>query len=75
MIVLVKDAQRQALQEAESQADRFDRKIENGQETLNKPNNPLDNTSTSIPEAKNLLGLLAIAIWLLYQYRKKPFHQ
>jgi putative PEP-CTERM system integral membrane protein len=65
MIVLVNDEQRKALQEAEAQADRFEREIENGQENLNKPNNPLNNTSTSIPESNNVIGLLAIAILMI----------
>jgi putative PEP-CTERM system integral membrane protein len=37
MIVLVNDQQREALKRAEQQSDRFDRKVENGNEQLTKP--------------------------------------
>jgi putative PEP-CTERM system integral membrane protein len=62
MIVLVNDEQREALRKAEAAADRFDRKVENGKESLNKPNNPL---STSIPEPGMVIGLGAIALFLV----------
>jgi putative PEP-CTERM system integral membrane protein len=68
-IVLVNDEQRQALQEAEAEADRFDREIENGQENLNKPNNPLNNTVTSIPESRNIVGLFLIVIVMILTKR------
>lgn len=71
MIVLVNDEQRKALQEAESQADRFDREIENGRENLNKPNNPLNNSSTTIPEGTSIISLIAIAIIMIYYRRKQ----
>jgi putative PEP-CTERM system integral membrane protein len=61
MIVLVNDEQREALKKAEAAADRFDRKVENGKERLNKPNNPLN---TSIPEPGMAIGLSAIALFL-----------
>ena len=62
MIVLVNDEQRQALKQAEAAADRFDRKVENGKERLNKPNNPLN--VASVPEPGTILGLGAIALFL-----------
>ena len=65
MIVLVNDEQRKALQKAESQKDRFDRKIEDGKETLNKPNNPLNNSSASIPEPSNIIALMVVVLSLL----------
>ena len=77
MIVLVNDAQRKALQKAESQADRFDRKIEDGKETLNKPNNPLNNSSANIPEPSNIIALIAVVLSLLltrWQKIKLFFH-
>jgi putative PEP-CTERM system integral membrane protein len=60
-IVLVNDEQRQALKEAEADADRFNRKVEDGQEDLAQPGNPL---STSVPEPGAILGLGAIAVIL-----------
>ena len=59
------DQQRKALQKAESQKDRFDRKIEDGKETLNKPNNPLNNSSASIPEPSNIIALMVVVLSLL----------
>lgn len=65
MIVLVNDEQREALKKAEAEADRFARKVEDGKENLNKPNNPLNNNSASIPEPRNIFGLIAIALFLI----------
>ncbi|WP_414564624.1 MULTISPECIES: TIGR02921 family PEP-CTERM protein [unclassified Anabaena] len=64
MLVLVNDEQRRLLQEAEAASDRFDRKIEDGKETLTKPNNPL---KTSIPEPTGgwILGVSAAALFIL----------
>ena len=64
MIVLVNDEQREALKKAEAEADRFNRKVEDGKENLNKPNNPLSN-STSIPEPSSIFSLIAIALLLI----------
>ncbi|MEQ8541196.1 MAG: hypothetical protein RIB93_27535 [Coleofasciculus sp. D1-CHI-01] len=63
MIVLVNDQQREALKQAEAETDRFDRKVEDGQEQLNQPNNPF---STPVPEPVNgmVVGSLAIALIL-----------
>jgi putative PEP-CTERM system integral membrane protein len=72
MLVLVNDEQRRLLQEAEAASDRFDRKIEDGKETLTKPNNPL---KTSIPEPTGgwILGVSAAALFILIkrQHRRK----
>ena len=65
MIVLVNDEQREALKKAEAEADRFARKVEDGQENLNKPNNPLNNSSANIPEPSSILGLIAIALFFV----------
>ncbi|MEC4983247.1 MAG: TIGR02921 family PEP-CTERM protein [Oscillatoria sp. PMC 1068.18] len=63
MIVLVNDEQREALREAEASENRFDRAIEDGQENLTKPNNPL--AVTSVPEPGTIWGLVAIALFFL----------
>ncbi len=55
MIVLINDEQRAALKKAEAQRDRFERKIESGEETLTKPFSPL--TVSAVPEP---------AEWLLF---------
>lgn len=72
MLVLVNDEQRRLLQEAEAASDRFDRKIEDGKETLTKPHNPL---KTSIPEPTGgwILGVSAAALFILVkrQHRRK----
>jgi putative PEP-CTERM system integral membrane protein len=60
-IVLVNDKQRELLRKAEAQADRFDRKFEDGKESLNKPNNPLN--VARIPEPSPIVGLIAIALF------------
>ncbi|MBE9116276.1 TIGR02921 family PEP-CTERM protein [Lusitaniella coriacea LEGE 07157] len=62
-IVLVNDEQRKLLAEAEADADRFDRKVEDGNEQLNKPNSPLN--ATGVPEPGSLIGLGAIALFLV----------
>jgi len=59
MIVLVNDEQRKALKIAEAQKDRFNRKVEDGKE---QPNNPLN---VSIPEPSMIVGLVAIALFLI----------
>jgi putative PEP-CTERM system integral membrane protein len=74
MIVLVNDAQRQQLKEAEAKNDRFKREVESGKEELTKPNNPLNVSGVPEPEEWLLLvvgaiGLLAI---FLHQRRAKP---
>lgn len=69
MIVLVNDEQRKALQEAEASADRFDRKIEDGKEQLNKPNNPLN--VASVPEPSAIAGLVAIGLFLVATRQRK----
>ena len=71
MIVLVNDEQREALKKAESEEDRFDRKVENGKEDLTQPNNPLTNSSTSIPEPRAIIGIIPIAIYLFTRRRKR----
>ncbi|HAG81410.1 MAG TPA: PEP-CTERM sorting domain-containing protein [Cyanobacteria bacterium UBA12227] len=63
MIVLVNDEQREALRKAEAEKDRFDRKVEDGKERLNQPDNPMNNAS--IPEPRMVLGLVAIAFILI----------
>jgi putative PEP-CTERM system integral membrane protein len=73
MIVLVNDQQREALKQAEAETDRFDRKVEDGQEQLNQPNNPL---SVAVPEPVNgmIVGSLAIAL-ILFLKRQQGLNQ
>jgi putative PEP-CTERM system integral membrane protein len=69
MLVLVNDEQRRLLKEAEAASDRFDRKIEDGKETLTKPNNPL---KTSVPEPSGgwILAIGAAAIFILKRQKR-----
>lgn len=76
MIVLVNDAQREALKKAEAAADRFKRTIENGKENLNKPNNPLNNKlpeSVGVPEPSLIISLAGIGCILLLTRQGKKF--
>ncbi len=63
MLVLVDERQRKALKEAEAGSDRFDREVENGQDELTEPSNPL---ATSIPEPSQVLSILVGAIALIF---------
>jgi putative PEP-CTERM system integral membrane protein len=62
MIVLVNDQQRQALKQAEQKSDRFNREVENGNEQLTQPHNPLNVSGVPEPEEWMLMGLIAIAL-------------
>ncbi|MEO0768432.1 MAG: TIGR02921 family PEP-CTERM protein [Cyanobacteria bacterium J06649_4] len=68
MLVLVDERQRELLREAEASADRFEREVEDGQDDLTQPGNPLQ--SASVPEPGQVLGLLVVAIALLSLKRK-----
>jgi len=69
MIVLVNEAQKEALTKAEAQDDRFDREVETGHEALEKPSNPLHNEAT-VPEPDTILlagvGMIILA-WLVFR--------
>jgi hypothetical protein len=65
--VLVNEAQKQELKEAESKSDRFDREVEDGQEQLTQPNDPLN---VAVPEPHQWLGTIA-AIGLLILAKRK----
>ncbi|HIK13406.1 MAG TPA: TIGR02921 family PEP-CTERM protein [Oscillatoriaceae cyanobacterium M33_DOE_052] len=56
MIVLVNDAQREALKRAEAQANRFDRAVEDGEELLDQ----INGVGVSVPEPGLIIGLGAI---------------
>jgi putative PEP-CTERM system integral membrane protein len=67
MIVLVDEAQRQALREAEAKADRFERAVETGESKLDAPPPALgaDITGTPEPEEWVLLALAALGLaWI-----------
>lgn len=68
MLVLVNDRQRELLRQAEAAADRFDREVEDGQDELTDPSNPLN--SVSVPEPGFVLGMGAMAIGLMVLKRK-----
>ncbi|MBE9070310.1 TIGR02921 family PEP-CTERM protein [Leptolyngbya cf. ectocarpi LEGE 11479] len=68
MLVLVNDRQRELLRQAEAAADRFDREVEDGQDELTDPFNPLN--SVSVPEPGFALGMGAMAIGLMVLKRK-----
>jgi len=72
MIVLVNDAQRQQLKEAEGKKDRFERKVESGKEELTKPVNPLNVSGVPEPAEWLLLGFGAIGLLaILYRQRRE----
>jgi hypothetical protein len=63
MIVLVEERQREALREAEAQADRFERAVETGEAHLNAPTPALTGiTGTPEPEEWVLLSLSALGL-------------
>ena len=65
MIVLVNDAQRESLRQAEQSDDRFDREVEDQQ--LPQPNN------VAVPEPAEwmLIGVGAIVLWCLYRQKQR----
>ena len=69
MLVLVNDRQRELLRQAEAAADRFDREVEDGQDALSDPSNPLN--SVSVPEPGSVIGMAAIAAGLILLKRKQ----
>jgi putative PEP-CTERM system integral membrane protein len=71
MIVLVNDEQREALKQAEAEKDRFERKVEDGKERLTQSNNPL---SVSVPEPGMLVGLVAIALFLMVSRQRRTIN-
>jgi putative PEP-CTERM system integral membrane protein len=62
MLVLVNDAQREALKQAEAADDRFEREVETGDEDLTQPGDPVN-----VPETSTLLGI-AVASWVLLAF-------
>jgi putative PEP-CTERM system integral membrane protein len=70
MIVLVNDEQRELLKKAEAKTDRFEREVENGVEQLDKPFNPFEVSGVSEPDLWLLLGVVAIALFLVSQRQK-----
>ncbi|MEM9456605.1 MAG: TIGR02921 family PEP-CTERM protein [Myxococcota bacterium] len=71
MIVLVNDAQREALRRAAAAEDRFDREAESGTEATTTPFAALELAATPEPEEWLLLGLVLLAvIWRLRSLRR-----
>jgi putative PEP-CTERM system integral membrane protein len=79
MIVLVDDAQRKMLEQAEGQSDRFDRDVETGKELLTAPNAPLHQV-TAVPEpeewalTEEWALILAVMAFLLFHVYRKGFN-
>lgn len=69
MLVLVNERQRELLRVAEASGDRFQRQIEDGQEDLTEPGNPLN--AVPIPESGGVMGLGLVAIALLLLRRRQ----
>lgn len=67
MLVLVNDRQREALQAAENNLDRFDREVEDGEDTLTNPGDPLN---ASVPEHTAPFGILFIGGCLVWMMRR-----
>lgn len=70
MIVLVNDAQKELLKQAESKSDRFEREVETGVEQLSQPSNPFQVSGVPEPGVWILLGIVAIALLLVSQKEK-----
>lgn len=67
MLVLVNDAQRQALKQAEAEKDRFERQVENGKEQLTLPH---DLMVSGVPEPEEWLLLVVVGIAVLFALRR-----
>ncbi len=70
MLVLVNDRQRELLRQAEAGDDRFNRTVEDGQENLTQPNNPLN--AVAVPEPGTVVGMGIVAIALLVLKKRQP---
>lgn len=69
MLVLVNDAQREALKQAEAQRDRFQREVESGKEELSQPFSPMN---SAIPEPSTWAGIILVAIGFLgFKWRQR----
>ncbi|MGD1860358.1 MAG: TIGR02921 family PEP-CTERM protein [Leptolyngbyaceae cyanobacterium] len=70
MLVLVNDRQREALKAAENDLDRFEREVEDSEDTLTNPGDPLN---ASVPEPGAPLTMLfigGIMIWLIRRSKR-----
>lgn len=72
MIVLVNDAQREALRRAELADDRFDREAESGIEDTTTPGAALELAATPEPEEWLLLALVALAVVIRLRSTPRP---
>jgi putative PEP-CTERM system integral membrane protein len=71
MIVLVNERQEEALKNAESKSDRFDREVESGNEQLSKPFDPLTVSGVPEPEEWMLMGLCAIGLIFIIRHQRR----
>ncbi|MGB7247342.1 MAG: TIGR02921 family PEP-CTERM protein, partial [Phormidesmis sp.] len=72
MLVLVDERQKELLKEAEAAEDRFEREVEDGEDALTQPGNPL---TASVPEPGQVLGLMVGAIALIFLKRSGTHKQ
>ena len=70
MIILVNAQQKQALNLAEAQSDRFKRQVESGQEQLTQPFNPFAVSAAPEPEEWMLMGLGVRALLFIAKRRR-----
>ncbi|MFC1849554.1 TIGR02921 family PEP-CTERM protein [candidate division CSSED10-310 bacterium] len=64
MIVLVNERQQQELAKAEQEADRFERTIESGNESLTAPSNPFG--VSAVPEPEEWVLIIVVSFFLFY---------
>ncbi len=70
MLVLVNDRQRELLRQAEAGADRFEREVEDGQDDLSDPFNPLNSVSVPEPGSMVAMGVMAVGLMLLKKKKR-----
>jgi putative PEP-CTERM system integral membrane protein len=71
MIVLVNDRQKELLKQAEARTDRYDREVETGVEQPPQPFSPFEVSGVPEPDFWILLGIVAIALFLVFQRQVK----
>ncbi|MEM1308821.1 MAG: TIGR02921 family PEP-CTERM protein, partial [Cyanobacteria bacterium P01_H01_bin.153] len=72
MLVLVNDRQREALKAAENDPDRFEREVEDGEDILTNPGDPLN---ASVPEPGTPLAILFIGSVMVWMVRRSKRHR
>ena len=75
MIALVNDRQKQALKDASSRSDRFEREIETGAEELTTPTDVFSVSAVPEPEEWILIGLVIIMLGWVYFNKRAQLNQ